>query len=106
MATTNDLKSIFICQGKYKYEILAATVLVRGNQPAPEPHDGEWEAVVTIYGTTDSGPGQAQSFPHHPHYGATEAEAIAKGHDYGRKLVTGAIEGLKIRPTSEGEIRE
>ena len=106
MATTDDRNSTFICMGKYKYQILAATVLIRGNQPAPELHDREWEAVVTIYRTTENERGEAQSFPHDPQYGATEAEAIAKAHDFGRKLVTGAMEGLKIGPTGEGQTRE
>jgi hypothetical protein len=95
MAKTDDRESIFICQGKYKYKILAATLLVRSNQPKPEPHDDEWKAIVTIYRTSNDEPDKAQSFPDHPHYGATEDDARTKGHDYGRKLIQGTVEGLK-----------
>jgi hypothetical protein len=96
MAKTDDRESIFICQGKYKYKILAATLLIRSNQPKPEPHDGEWKAIVTIYRTSNDEPSKAQPFHNDPQYGATEDEARSKGHDYGRKLVRGAIEGLNI----------
>ncbi len=101
MAQTDDRESIFICHGNYKYKILAATLLVRSNQPQPEPHDGEWKAVVTIYRTGNNEPTKAQSFPGQPQYGPTEDEARTKGHDYGHKLVIGAIQGLKIDMTGE-----
>lgn len=90
-----DCDSIFICEGEYRYEILAATLLVRSNQPKPDPHDGEWEAIVTIYKTSKYDPSKAQSFPDHPKYGATKEEARKKGHDYGQKLVQRTVEGLK-----------
>ena len=96
MAKTDDRESIFICQGKYKYEILAATLLVRSNQPTPEPHDGQWEARVTIYRASIGEPSVTQSFHNYPKFGATEDEARSKGYDYGRQLVLGAIEGLDI----------
>ncbi len=87
---------MIIDKGKYKYKIVAATLLIPSNQPKPEPHDGEWEAIVTIYRTSNDEPAKAQSFPHDPQYGATEAEARNMGYDYGQKLVVGTIDGLKI----------
>jgi len=94
MEKTEDCKSIFIDQGKYKYKIVAGTVLIPRNEP--EPHAGEWEARVTIYRTSYDEPSKAQSFHNASQYCATEDEAKSKGHDYGRKLVRGAIEGLTI----------
>jgi hypothetical protein len=96
MANTDDHESIFFCHGGYKYNILAATLLVRSNQPKPEPHDGEWETRVTIYRTGNGEPPVAQSFHAYPIFGATEDEARNKGYDYGRQLVLGAIKGLTI----------
>lgn len=92
---TGDCESIFIDQGEHKYKILAATLLIPNNAPKPEPHAGEWEAIVTIYRDSNDEPSKAQSFPDVPQYGATEDEARSKGHDYGRKLVLRAVEGLK-----------
>ena len=96
MEKTEDCESIFIDQGKYKYKILAATLLIPKNAPKPEPHAGEWEAIVTIYRNSNDEPSKAQSFPDCPQYGATEDEARNKGHEYGRQLVLGAIEGLNL----------
>lgn len=95
MKKSEDCESIVIDHGMYKYKILAATLLVQSNQLKPEPHDGEWKAIVTIYKTGNNEPTKARSFPHHPQYGATEDEARNKGHDYGRNLVRGNVEGLK-----------
>jgi len=91
---TEDCKSIFIDQGKYKYKIVAAPVLIPRNEP--RLHAGNWEARVTIYRTSNDEPSKAQSFHTDSQYGATENDARSKGHNYGRKLVLGAIEGLKI----------
>ena len=92
MGKTEDCKSIII--GKYTYKIVAGTALIP--RSIPESHAGEWEARVTIYKTSNDEQGKAQTFPNAPQYGATENEARSKGHDYGRKLVLGAIEGLTI----------
>ena len=94
MEKTEDCKSIFIDQGKYKYKIVAPTTLIP--RRGPEPHAGEWMARVTIYKTSNDEPAKAQSFHNDSLYGSTEDEARSKGHDYGRKLVLGAIEGLTI----------
>lgn len=94
MKKTEDCKSIFIDQGKYKYKIVAAAALIPRNEP--ELHACKWEARVTIYRTSNDEPAKAQSFHNDSQYGATEDEARSKGHNYGRKLVLGAIESLKI----------
>lgn len=95
MENTNDRNSIVIDQDNYKYRIVAAAALIPRSRPGP--HAGEWETIVTIYRTSNDERPQAQSFHDHPHqYGATEDEARSKAHDYGRKLVLGVIEGLKI----------
>jgi hypothetical protein len=91
---TEHCKSIFIDQGKNRYEIVAPATLIP--RSGPEPHAGEWVARVTIYKTSNDEPSKAQSFHNDSQYGATEDEARSKGHDYGRKLVLGAIDGLTI----------
>lgn len=93
MARTKDTNAIFVKIGKYEYKIIAPAVLI----PASETHNhaGEWEAIVTIYKSSNDMPTKAQSFPDHPQYGSTREEAIKKGQDYGQKLVQRTAEGLK-----------
>lgn len=98
MEKTKDRNSIFIVEGKDRYKIVAPPTSIPRTDP--EAHAGKWEAIVTIYWTSNDKPPKAQSFPEAPQYGATEDEARSKGHAYGRKLVCGDIAGLKIGPSA------
>ena len=61
---TENVQSMFITQGRYRYEILAAVTLIPGSDPVP--HAGEWETIVTICRTSDNEPPRAQAFPNAP----------------------------------------